>query len=182
MDIYLLRHCQASGQEANAPLTNKGYKQATALQHALRDIHIDSIVASPYRRALDSIAPVAQSKDIAVKEDRRLVERRLSSNPIEDWREKLKATFHDFTLSYPGGESSEQAQIRAMSVLTDIQTEKRDCTLLVTHGNLLTLILHAFNNNYGYDVWREMETPDLYHIKTRHLLHMDDMKKIKLHV
>jgi 2,3-bisphosphoglycerate-dependent phosphoglycerate mutase len=52
-NIYLIRHCEASGQEPEAKLTNEGIKQAQKLCSLLKDEEIKYIQSSPFERALN---------------------------------------------------------------------------------------------------------------------------------
>ena len=49
--MLLIRHCQSSGQDPDAALTEIGRKQAAALAEFLSDYPIDMIVSSSYMRA-----------------------------------------------------------------------------------------------------------------------------------
>src|SRR2546421_6220368 len=88
--LYIVRHCQASGQEPEAPLTQQGQAQATELVRFLSNKGIERIVSSPYKRAIQSIAPLAQSLQLEVETDTRLVERVLSTTALPDWRARLR--------------------------------------------------------------------------------------------
>jgi 2,3-bisphosphoglycerate-dependent phosphoglycerate mutase len=35
---------------------------------------------------------------------------------------------------------------------------------LVTHGNLLTLMLNALDPGFGYQFWRQLSFPDIYQL------------------
>lgn len=48
-EIVLVRHAAATGQEATAPLTIDGQRQARALDHFLRRFRIDGAICSPFR-------------------------------------------------------------------------------------------------------------------------------------
>ena len=37
-------------------------------------------------------------------------------------------------------------------------------TLLVTHGNLMTLLLKRFNDRIGFPEWQQLTNPDIYRI------------------
>ncbi|MBL1705541.1 histidine phosphatase family protein, partial [Klebsiella pneumoniae] len=41
---------------------------------------------------------------------------------------------------------------------------EHDTTLLVTHGNLLTLILRHFDSSIGFHEWKTLTNPDIYEI------------------
>lgn len=112
--IYVVRHCQAAGQEPEAPLTSQGTKDAEAFIDFFRDKKIDVIYSSPFLRAVETIRPFADSVGLKVNPDDRLKERVLSSYPLDDWMAKLEATYHDLDLTLEGGESSREAMRRGV--------------------------------------------------------------------
>lgn len=93
--IYLIRHCEASGQEPTAPLTEKGTQQALELAEFLTHEEIDRVITSPYTRAVDSIKPFCEQERLELTLDERLTERVLSKQPLDDWLDKLEASFSD---------------------------------------------------------------------------------------
>lgn len=163
--IFLIRHCEAEGQPPEAPLTDKGFKQALELSKFLSNIEIDRIISSPYKRAIDSIQPLAKNIGVEVETDRRLTERILSTHPMSDWFEKLRITFEDSELTYDGGESSREATDRIVEVVEEIFTSNVENTLIVTHGNLMSLLLTHFNSSFGFEEWKSLSNPDVFLIK-----------------
>jgi 2,3-bisphosphoglycerate-dependent phosphoglycerate mutase len=161
--LYLIRHCTAEGQEPDAPLTADGRRQAVALADVLIGAGIDRIICSPFRRAQDSIAPLAQRFGLTVAIDDRLAERVLGSG-FADWREALRATFDDFDLCYEGGESCNVAKARGVAVIQEAVDGFEGTTAVVTHGNLLTLLLKHFDPNVGYAVWDGLTNPDVFRV------------------
>src|SRR4051794_2480754 len=103
--IYFVRHCQATGQERDAPLTELGQHHALALAERYRDVPVGRIISSPFVRAVETIRPLSERLGLTVELDERLVERVLSLAPLDNWRERLAETFIDLNLSF-GGESS----------------------------------------------------------------------------
>ncbi|MCM3122304.1 histidine phosphatase family protein [Mesobacillus sp. AQ2] len=162
--IYLVRHASAAGQPVDSPLTEHGRKQALALVDFFKHKEIDSIYSSPFKRAIDTIKPLANSKGIEVLEDERLGERVLSTVNLEDWREKLKQTFEDFELVFEGGESTSAAMKRAKSLIEDLLCSDDGHILLVSHGNMTTLLMRYFNESFGYDCLMEMTNPDVFEL------------------
>jgi 2,3-bisphosphoglycerate-dependent phosphoglycerate mutase len=71
--LYVVRHCKAEGQEADAPLTLEGVAQANRLADSLAAANIERIISSPYVRATQSIAPLARRLGLAIELDVRLV-------------------------------------------------------------------------------------------------------------
>jgi 2,3-bisphosphoglycerate-dependent phosphoglycerate mutase len=163
--LYLVRHCQATGQEPDAPLTEIGQQQAIALADWFCEVPIERIISSPFVRAYQSIMPLSKRLGLTVKIDERLIERMLSPVPLDNWRERLAETFVDLDLSFEGGESSRIAMMRGVAVVNQAVEQTTKPVVLVTHGNLMTLILKHFDEQVGYAVWDNLQNPDVYCIK-----------------
>jgi 2,3-bisphosphoglycerate-dependent phosphoglycerate mutase len=88
----------------------------------------------------------------------------LCSSSRSDWQELLLASFCDLDLCLEGGESSREAMQRAVAVVVDIQSHCAQSTLLVTHGNLMALLLKHFDDSIGFAEWRALSNPDVYRI------------------
>lgn len=161
-EIFVIRHCQASGQEADAPLTSLGKLQAEHLANVLRQSGIERIISSPFTRAIQSIEPLAQRSNVGIELDERLVERHLSSSPLTDWYTKLQETFVDFDLCFEGGESSRVAMQRAVDVLEGVLQGTAKRIAIVSHGNLTTLLLKHFDDNIGFETWERLSNPDVF--------------------
>ncbi|MGG0720665.1 histidine phosphatase family protein [Bacillus mycoides] len=164
--IIVIRHCSATGQERNAELTNIGRDQSNTVATFLMENHlqIDHIISSPFVRAIDSIRPYALQANLSIQEDERLAERILSTVLMDDWLQKLEYTFTNIDIAFSGGESTKQAMDRATSLIQEVLTLEHETTLLVTHGNLLTLILKHFDHTIGFDEWKTLTNPDIYEI------------------
>jgi 2,3-bisphosphoglycerate-dependent phosphoglycerate mutase len=160
--LYLVRHCQATGQEPDAPLTEIGHQQAIALAGWLSDVSIGRIISSPFVRAYQSIVPLSEHLGLTIEVDDRLVERVLSPVPLDDWRQRLAETFIDLDLSFGEGESSRTAMMRGISVVDQAMQQTTDPVVIVTHGNLMTLILKYFNERVDYTEWESLQNPDVY--------------------
>ena len=95
-ELLLVRHCASSSQSPDAPLSEAGLQQAELLSDFLAPFSPDHIVSSPFRRALQTIAPLAERTGLAVRHEPRLAERELSGAPLDDWPEQLRRTWEDF--------------------------------------------------------------------------------------
>lgn len=164
--IIVIRHCSATGQERDAELTNAGRDQANNLAAFFieNNLQIDHIISSPFVRAIDSIRSYALQANLPIQEDERLAERILSNVPMDDWLQKLESTFTNIDIAFSGGESTKQAMDRTISLIQEVLKLEHDTTLLVTHGNLLTLILKHFDHTIGFDEWKTLTNPDIYEI------------------
>ncbi|MDF2787260.1 MAG: acetyltransferase, family protein [Neobacillus sp.] len=163
--IYLIRHCEAEGQPEEAPLTNDGFKQAIQLSEFFRGIPVDRIISSPYKRALQTVEPLAKRMNLEIEKNELLTERVLSSKNLADWLEKLRATFDDFELKFEGGESSSEAQKRIITVMEEVLKSEELNTIIVTHGNLLSLLLNHYQHQFCFEDWRILKNPDVFLLK-----------------
>lgn len=166
-NIYLVRHCSATGQHKDSPLSTEGMRQAQLLSIFLSDqnITIDKIYSSPYLRAIESIKPYSEKAHLNIEIDDRLQERILSDEPIDDWIEVLEQSFEDHNYKLPGGESANEALQRINQLLQSIYNSDDSNIVIVTHGNLFALTLNQFDSNFGFSKWKEIKNPDVYLIK-----------------
>lgn len=162
--IYLIRHCEAEGQPAEALLTEAGNNQAIQLAEFLSPYKIDRIISSPFKRAIQSIQPLARQKNIEVESNSRLSERVLSSENLPDWFEKLRATFEEMELKFEGGESSQEAMNRIVEVVEAVFNSEAKNSIIVTHGNLMALLLKHYNDEFGFNDWINLSNPDVFQL------------------
>lgn len=167
-NIYLIRHCKAEGQSADAPLTELGREQAHKLTEFLLPKNIDLIISSPYERASRTIKPLAEKLSMEIIIDVRLKERVLSNKNHKDWREMLRKTFDDLDLCYVGGESSNEAITRSINVIREVLNKEYTSAAIVSHGNLISLLLKYFDDKRGFEEWEVMSNPDVYQLSFIH--------------
>jgi len=118
---------------------------------------IDAPLTEQGRKQALSLVDFFKHKD-------RLGERVLSTVSFEDWRDKLKQSFDDFDLVFEGGESHSAGMERAKALLEDVLCAQEENILLVSHGNMTTLLMRYFNESFGYDCLMEMTNPDVFEI------------------
>ncbi|WEG12343.1 histidine phosphatase family protein [Pullulanibacillus sp. KACC 23026] len=162
--IYLVRHCQAEGQPPEANLTEKGRKQAEALADFLEEHRIDCLIASPFERARQTVQPLADRLNITIQFDDRLRERVLSNRELPDWLKLLEESFTDIDLCLDGGESSRNATERGIEVVNEFLSSSYKSGVLVSHGNLIALILKHFDPDKGFEDWKALTNPDVFQL------------------
>lgn len=78
--LYVVRHADAgtrgatSGPDRDRELSERGWRQAQALSDALAGAGIKRILASPYIRCMQTLAPLAERVGLVVEADDRLAE------------------------------------------------------------------------------------------------------------
>jgi len=159
--IVLVRHAAATGQDATAALTSEGQRQARVLADLLLPLRIQRVISSPFARATESVTPFCRRAGLRLETDDRLVERVLSAGDLPDWREHLRRSFDDLDYRLEGGESSRAAQARGTSAVRAALKSGERC-VLVTHGNLLALILRTIDATVGFDMWSGLSNPDVF--------------------
>lgn len=161
--LYLVRHCAASGQALDAPLTDIGAQQALALRDVFATRPIQRILSSDAARAVASIQPVADAHQLTIEREPRLRERVLAPEPRADWLTLLQHSFETPSFKIEGAESGEEAAARIRSVLSSVEATEGDM-IVVTHGNLLALYLQQLDPTFGFEAWRTMPNPAVYAI------------------
>ena len=78
----------------------------------------------------------------------------------------MAASWSDFERIYAGGESCRSAQQRVLALISYLAGRHPSETLaLATHGNLLALLLNAFDPRMGLDFWKSLEFPDAFELR-----------------
>ena len=162
---YFIRHAHSNytPDEINRPLSDKG-RESLAQLDFLADKPITAIYSSPYQRAIQTVEPLAQSLKLAIQTDKRLIERKLSSQAIadQDFEQCLMKLWSQPTFSFVGGESNQQAQQRALTFLHELESKHRNEEIIISsHGNLICILLSAFNPRIDYNFWCGLSMPDV---------------------
>jgi 2,3-bisphosphoglycerate-dependent phosphoglycerate mutase len=163
-ELLLIRHCESTAQEPDAPLTAEGLRQAERLSTWLEVHPVDRVVSSPFRRARETSAPLATSRGLELEIDPRLAERRLADPPVDDWREYVRRSFDDPSSCAPGGESAREVLARAWATIAEAVEHTSRLPALVTHGHFLALVLHSLDPDFGYTAWEGLRNPDVFRL------------------
>jgi len=154
--IYFVRHAQADNTNRdgrNRPLTENGLRDRALVTDYLQDIAVDAVYASPFRRAVDTIAPFAQSCGLAITTVEDFRERKSDSNWLRDtdFEALIERQWADFSYSLSDGECLAEVQERNIRALNEILRAHEGQTLVIgTHGMALSTIIRRFDPGYGY--------------------------------
>ena len=163
--IYFVRHAHSTytPDEMGRPLSEQGLRDADMLTELLANEEIDLVIASPYKRAIQTVEGVAKriGREVRIYSDFR--ERLLSVKPVENFNEAISKAWIDPSFSFPGGESNVEAQKRGveatLKVLTQFEGER---IVIGTHGNLMVLIMQYFDERFDFSFWQQLAMPDIY--------------------
>ena len=163
--ILIVRHCLATGQNPDARLTEAGQQQVQFLSEFLAKYPIDFVVASQYLRARQTIEHYADKTNLPIHQDERFNERVLSAEPIDNWQDIVRGSFDDYDLRAPGGESAREVLTRVRAALNEIFDANHAMPLVVTHGNLMALVLHSLDGTFGFQGWKSLTNPDVFMLR-----------------
>src|SRR5690606_115095 len=94
-------------------------------------------------------------------------ERQLSPEPIDHWREVVRLSFEDPEYCIPGGESGRATLERGRAAIEAVLAEGHRLPLVVSHGQLLGLVLHAIDGRFGFAGWEALRNPDVFVLERR---------------
>ncbi|MDM5235404.1 histidine phosphatase family protein [Bacillus cereus] len=168
--IYMVRHGESpklEGDERTRGLTEKGNLDAHRVIEILKTEEIDTLISSPYKRALLTIEELANfyEKEILIYEN--LKECRFSSEGqvISDKEvyPLVKKMFLNPDFALAEGESYVDCQRRVARVLKEILMHFQGHKIVIgTHGLVMTLMMNYFDNQYGFEFLMNTSKPDIY--------------------
>ncbi len=159
--VLLIRHCEATGQNPDALLTDRGREQAIILAERLHDHTPKKLVSSPFTRALDSVRPLAARLKLEVATDDRLAEWQIMPDATSDSIELRQVL--DGTLPVPAqDEPRDDVLARVQAALGDAWSDSARCTALVGHGKLFSVLLSDLTGRPATDIWVRLTNPDVF--------------------
>jgi 2,3-bisphosphoglycerate-dependent phosphoglycerate mutase len=165
--VFLIRHAHSEWTpDEQRSLSKQGTASAQQVAVRLGDEPITAIYSSPSRRAVDTVAPLAEHLGLDIYMVENLREREVPPVPLSEFEPMIREAWLDPESSPGGGESNVEAQARGVAVVKRILAmHPQQHVVISTHGNLLALILNGLDRAYGYDFWRELTFPDIYRLQ-----------------
>jgi broad specificity phosphatase PhoE len=172
LDLLLVRHAEpvpsetADHLEDERPLTATGQAAAIELADELEPYQLNAVYSSPYPRAVHTVLPIARRRGLEIQILDDLRERRLSTEPLATWRQHLERAWREQDYAPPGGETGRDAQRRAVAILDLLRSRHRSGgrILVASHGNLISLVLHALEPGVDFAFHVSMPMPALYRL------------------
>ena len=162
--LYLVRHAHAVWRpDESRPLSPRGRKDAEHVARLLAPLGIGAIYSSPSRRAVETIAPLATQAGLSPVLLDDLRERELPVQAPEAFESAVESSWRNPEKGVGDGESNRTAQARGVRAIQSVLSAHSGERIVVsTHGNLLALVLNAFDSSFGYQFWTRMTFPDVY--------------------
>jgi len=172
-EIILVRHAEpipaepasSDAFENDRPLSEAGLLAAQSLGATLAHLPITAVFSSPHRRAIETIGPIAAARDLGVRVDDDLRERRLADTHLtgEEFVEALRRARKDSSFRLPGGETTDEVLQRAMRACRRMTSSVSDGIVLAgTHGGLISIVRWSLGEDFSVEDALREPMPALY--------------------
>ncbi|MGT2809004.1 histidine phosphatase family protein [Streptococcus iniae] len=153
--LYFIRHAEPNynnHDDVSRELTEKGIDSSQKLVSQFSSVVIDKFYSSPYKRSIDTLKPLADSKNKQITIIDELRERKLSEGWIDNFNEVAQKQWEDFNYKLPKGESLKEVQERNIGALNTILATSRGKTVVIgTHGTALSTIINYYQQDFNFD-------------------------------
>jgi 2,3-bisphosphoglycerate-dependent phosphoglycerate mutase len=163
MRIILVRHAAPVlpmdwPDQSTRPLTADGVAAAASLAPRLVSLAPAAVVSSPYRRAIQTVAPAASLLGLPVDPDFSLREWDSGYVPTPDYQRLDAESWADPTFARADGESLSQLSTRAVAALSRLTVD----TVVGSHGTFIARALAGFGMSVDLDFVRAMPMPAVF--------------------
>lgn len=152
--VYFVRHAEPNYEnhgDRSRELSSRGLADRALVTDYLRDKGVDAVLSSPYLRAVDTVAPLAQTLGLTVETVEDFRERKVDSVWIEDFDGFARRQWGDFDYKLSDGESLGEAQRRNLRALDRVLERFADKTAVIgSHGTALSAVIHHFRPEFGF--------------------------------
>jgi 2,3-bisphosphoglycerate-dependent phosphoglycerate mutase len=166
--FYLIRHAHADWTpDKQRPLSSRGQADAQRVAELLCSSPITRIYSSPFRRARQTVGPLAGELGLPLHIEPDLRERKLGGGAsVSDFFAAVERTWRDPSYAHPDGEPNSAAQRRGVAVVERLREQySGEHLVLSTHGNLMALVLQHYDRHIDYDFWKGLAMPDVYRLR-----------------
>jgi len=165
--VLLIRHAESQPDaglaEPDWPLNSTGQQQSKALAGTLQAQGVEVVYSSPYRRAVDTVRPLAAAAGLPISIEDDLRERKLTDGFRADWKTLVEKAWADWSFALPGCESGLDCQARVRACVDRLARENSGRTIaLASHGNAIALYLSSLDETFGFKGWKSMKNPDIF--------------------
>ena len=152
--VYFVRHAEPRRDwedDETRSLTGRGMRGAEEVTAFFRNIHLDAVYSSNYKRAIQTVSGTAVSHGLEMKLDERLRERTCgkSGNVGANHFDIFEKRWQNRDWCEDGGETINQTQKRNIEALSEILNSEAQKTIVIgTHGTALSTILSYYNDTF----------------------------------
>ena len=143
MKLYIVRHAESTGNRdricqgwKDYDLSEEGIIQSKSIALKLKDAKIDTVFCSDLKRAKDTAKEILKYHKCKINIDKRLRGRGKGACEGKPKPDKKRT-------NYPEGETFTQVYNRVTDFFKDMEGNN---VLIVTHGSIVSILLHLVNN------------------------------------
>lgn len=159
--IYLVRHAEPNYNNHNdfdRELTSKGLQDCQLITDFFKDTAINAIYSSPFKRAVQTITPLAKAKNLPIQLNSDFRERKIDNHWIDDFNAFTTKQWEDFNYKLTQGESLQEVQDRAIQQLKQVLSTEEPVIAISSHGTTISTILNYYDNNFGLSDFQMIKT------------------------
>lgn len=152
--VYFVRHAQPDltiHDDLKRPLTEKGKQSCQKLVSYFADKKVDLAYSSPFKRAIDTIKPILEKKNLSYVSVNNFRERKVGDEWISDFHNYCRRQWENFDYKLVNGESLRETQERNIEVLREILKNNANKSIIIgSHGTAIGTILNYFDLTFNY--------------------------------
>lgn len=152
--VYYVRHCESNydnHDDLTRELTAKGLEDRELVNQFFADKHIDVVLSSPSKRAIDTVKMVAENNNLEIEISENFKEREIGCW-VEDFDAYSKKQWENFYYKLENGESLLQATVRNILKLNFTLEDYDSKTIVIgSHGTALSAIINYYDYSFGYE-------------------------------
>jgi len=180
-NLYLIRHGKAAmeGSDRERVLDSDGIIQANSLCKKMKIQFQDQkirIISSPFKRAMQTIEKLSQDMSASIEKSQSLEEINIGKDQNLSKHQIIEKMWSNENFKVKNGSShSEHVKIirEELDKIFSNFYKGNYNLILVSHGNLIGIILKYFLNiKFTFDNWKKITMPDMYS------LDFDDQNKV----
>ena len=154
-NIYFIRHAEPNfhnHDDLTRELSSKGLHDRAFVTQFLADKQIDTILSSPFKRSVDTVAHFASLHNLPITIIDDFRERKVDSTWIDDFDAFTRRQWEDFYYKLSDGETLAEVQHRNITALEDVLRSHVGQNIVVgTHGTALSTILNHYIPQFGFE-------------------------------
>lgn len=159
--VSYVRHAEPDRtihDDPTRPLTPKGLADRERLLEYFQGKRIDAILSSPYKRAVDTIRPLAEQRGLAIETIYAFRERRVDSVWIDEFDSFCRHQWEDFSYTYTDGESLGEVQMRNIDALNKVlHAHAGEHLVIGGHGTAVSTIINYYQPKFDYDCFLKIK-------------------------
>ena len=161
-NLYFVRHATPNydnHDDMSRELTEQGLIDRYKAKDFLADKNINVVLSSPYKRSVDTVAPIAEEIGFEIETYYDLRERRVCDEWLYCFDDYARKQWEDFSYKLEGGESLGEVQERNVRAINEIVKKYPDCNIAIgSHGTALSTIIHYYSGGkWGFDDFQRIK-------------------------